>query len=164
MGEVRDVHERRRCHNADPPQRRRANPQIVPHVCLHRCSITPGSARLWTLRSLSRRPDRAGSPECGLRGDNPSVSYEQRRRLSQVLLREALAEHLMPVEWGSALRTHQRPVRRHRRRHVAWRGWLRSVTVCVELVIPAHVDVFDARRRSLKGFPDSPATTPVSTF
>jgi hypothetical protein len=147
VGEVRYVHERRRCDNADPPERSRANPQIVPHVCLHRCSITPGSARIWTLRSLSRRPDRAGSLECGLRGDNPSVSYEQRRRLAQDFLGEALAKHLMPVEWITACRTSELPVRRDRQR--PGRRCLSTVTVSFGLMTPAHMDVFDTYGWSL---------------
>ena len=83
---------------------------------------------------------------------------QQHRRLPYVLVvGEAFAEHVVPVERTATRRTHERPGRNRCRWWGAGRGWLRGVTVSAALMRQAHRDVFDARRCSLKGFPDSSA-------
>ncbi len=68
---------------------------------------------------------------------------QQDRRLSQVLVRETLAEHVVVVERRVTAFAHERPRRDHRSRGLARRGRLWAVPVSAALVTPAHTDVFD---------------------
>jgi hypothetical protein len=63
----------------------------------------------------------------------------------------------VPVERTTTRRTHNRPGRNRYRCWGAGRGWMGTVTVCAALMRKAHTNVFDARRRSLKRFSDSPS-------
>jgi hypothetical protein len=97
-----------------------------------------------------------------LQSDESPVAHGQRWQLAHMYSREALAEHLMPVEWITALRTHELPIRYDRWRCRPGHHWLRAATVSVELVEAAHTDVFDAHRHCLKGFPNSPPVKPTA--
>lgn len=94
--------------------------------------------------------------------DESSVTHHQRRRLAQVLLREALAEQLVVVERRGALRTLDRPGRHDRRWCRSRRGRLRIVTITATLMTPAHREVFDNAQPPLEAFP-TPRTAPPTT-
>lgn len=89
--EVDGVREHGRGDSRDTPQRRRADPHVVPHGLLHQRVGIPGTASLWTTENLSSGITRAGSlvwatrrrsahPEPGAAGTHPATVRRSARR------------------------------------------------------------------------------------